>query len=151
MPSQTDLDQGGTNRQWVNQYLGPTIGWVRTPVRNAYANSATNATVINAAGTYTLDLATNFVQVAVAGAVTLILPSAVPTPVGVTGAQPGLSVRAPVTIMDVGGFAAAHPITIQPVSVAETIMGLTQIQITSNYGGFILQPASRVPGWVNAQ
>ena len=32
MGSQTDLDQGGTSRQWVRTYLGPTLGWKDLPV-----------------------------------------------------------------------------------------------------------------------
>ncbi len=140
MASQLDLDQGGTNREWASIYLGPSVGWVRAPVRNTLD--------IAAAGTYTLDLSTTYVQVRVAGAVTIILPSvkvsAIPA-----GAQPGLNVRAPVTIVDIGGNGAAHPITIQPVSGAETILGLAQIQITSNFGGFILYPNNALSNWTN--
>lgn len=151
MPSQTDIDQGGTVREWANVYLGPSAGWVRYPLRNFLAspNSPTN---LNAAGTYTLDISTTLVQVVVSvGAVTIILPSALASSLSSPITQPGLAVRAPVTIIDIGGFAQANPITIKPASIAETIMGLTQIQITTNYGGFILQPNSRTPGWTNAQ
>jgi|SRR5580693_472393 hypothetical protein len=148
-PSQTDLDAGGTVRRWVNTYLGPSVGWVRTPAQNFFADPTTgNGTTIQTAGTYQLDLCTNFVQVSVAGAVTILLPSA-KTARAVT--QPGLNVQVPVTIVDIGGNAAAHPITIKPISLAETIMGLTQIQITSNFGGFILEPSNLLAGWVNAQ
>ena len=147
MPSQTDLDQGGTARLWVTQYLGPTLGWVRVPARNAIADGI-NTAAIRTAGTYNLDLSTNFVQVSVVGAVTIVLPSA-KSKSGI--AQPGLAVAAPVTIVDVGGNAAAHPITIQPISGAENIMGLTQIQIATNFGGFILEPSNLLAGWVNAQ
>lgn len=152
MPSQTDLDQGGTARRWAKQYLGPTLGWVWVPTQNGLADpGGINPAAIITPGTYNINLSTNFVQVSVAGAVTLTLPSAL-TRLGIRGnAQPGLAVGASITIVDIGGFAAANPITIQPVSVAETIMGLAQIQITSNYGGFILQPSSTLLGWVNAQ
>jgi hypothetical protein len=148
MPSQTDLDQGNTARQWERQYFGPTIGWVWVPAQNYLADAISgNTNVIQTAGTYTLNLSTNIVRVSVAGAVTIILPSAKTRP---AGAQPGLNVRASVTIVDVGGNAQAHPITIQPVA-GETVMGLAQIQITSNFGGFILEPVNLIPGWVNAQ
>lgn len=148
MPSQTDLDQGGTIREWVSRYLGPSVGWVRCPGTNFLAGT-NNITTITVAGTYSLDLSTNVVQVAVNGAVVIILPSALITPPAIT--QPGLHVRASVTILDAGGVAQAFPITIKPISIAENIMGLTQIQITSNYGGFTLQPVSRISGWVNVQ
>lgn len=130
MASQLDLDQGGTNREWQRVYLGPSVGWVRAPSRNLL--------LISAAGTYTLDLSTNFVQVNVAGAVTVILPD--PSVGAGAGVLPGKSVRVPVSIVDIGGFAAANPITIQPDSSSRKIMGLNQIQITSDFGGFILYP-----------
>jgi hypothetical protein len=148
MPSQTDLDMGGTVREWVKTYLGPSVGWVYVPVKSFLASN-TNTTTITAAGTYTLDYATTFVQVAVAGAVTLLLPSTILGSLAVT--QTPAHTRAKVTIVDVGGFAAANPITIKPASVAETIIGLTQIQITVNYGGYTLEPSPRIPGWTNPQ
>lgn len=139
MASQLDLDQGGTNREWERVYLGPSVGWVYIPLRNQLG--------ITAAGTYTLDLSTNLVQVNIAGVVTIILPSAV-IPSVPAGVLPGRSVRNPVSVVDVGGLAAANPITIQPAA-GENIMGLAQIQITSNYGGFILYPVSGIKGWTN--
>ncbi len=140
MSSQTDLDQGGTNREWAQVYLGPSVGWQRMPVRNVLA--------IVAAGTFTADLSTSLIQVNIAGAVIILLPSAI-TPAVPAGVLPGRFVRNPVSIVDIGGFATAHPITIKPASVAETIMGLSQVQITSNYGGFILYPIPGIPGWTN--
>lgn len=139
MPSQTDLDQGGTSREWANQYLGPSVGWVRAPVRNVLA--------INVAGTYTLDLSTNLVHVNVNGAVTINLPSAQDASVP-AGVLPGKFVKVGVGIVDVGGFAGAHPITLQP-AVGETIMNLASIQITAAYGGFILYPSNSLKGWTN--
>jgi hypothetical protein len=34
MPSQTDLDQGGTFRQWWQLNLGPSMGRQMVPLRN---------------------------------------------------------------------------------------------------------------------
>lgn len=138
MTSQTDLDQGGTQRAWVPQYLGPSIGWVWAPAQNVLA--------ITVAGTYTLDPSTSLVTINVAGAVTIILPSAIDPTVPAT-VQPGLFVNNPVTIVDIGGHAQANPITIQPKSGAENIMALTSIQITVNYGGYTLAPNSSLKGW----
>ncbi len=140
MGSQTDLDQGGTSRQWVRTYLGPSIGWVDLP--------GTNPFPITAPGVYTLAPDTSLVTVNVAGAVTIILPSAV-NPLVPAGVQPALFAKTPVTIVDIGNNAQAHPITIQPASGSENIMGLAQIQITVNYGGYTLSPNSAQQGWTS--
>lgn len=141
MTSQTDLDQGGTSRQWVRTYLGPSVGWVYLPGRNPFE--------ITAAGTYIITPDTSVVNVNVNGAVTVMLPTA-KNPNAPAGALPGLYARTAVSIVDVGGFATAHPITIMPASVVETIMGLASVQITSNFGAFILSPNVSLSGWVNS-
>ncbi len=138
MTSQTDLDQGGTSRSWEQVYLGPSVGWVRRPV--------TSTLVITAGGTYTLDLSTSFVTVNTTGAVTITLPSAVVSGSGAQ-AQPGTFVKNPIVIVDVGGNATAHPITIQPVSGSETIMGLASITLSVNFGGYTLAPNSTQATW----
>ena len=140
MPSQLDLDQGGTSREWVNTYLGPSVGWLRLPSRNLLE--------ITAAGTYILNLSTNLVHVNVAGAVTVILPVAT-NPSVPAGVLPGKYGKVSIGIVDIGGFAGANPITIQPASGAETIMSLASIQITSAFGGFILYPSNTLRGWTN--
>src|SRR5208282_1395388 len=110
MGSQLDLDQGGTSRQWVRTYMGPSIGWVYLPGRNPIP-------VITAAGTYTMLPDTTLVEVNVAGVVVIILPSALDPGVP-AGVLPGLFAKNPITIVDLGGFASTHPITIKPASVA---------------------------------
>jgi hypothetical protein len=140
MTSQSDLSQGGTPRRWERRYLGPSVGWVE------FAGG--NVLQITAAGTYTIDPSINIVEVSVAGAVTIILPSAI-QPTVPAGVQPGLFGKIGVEIVDIGGNAAAHPITIQPASGSENILGLASIQITSNYGGFILYPSNTLKGWTN--
>lgn len=138
MGSQTDYDQGGTARQMVRTYLGPSVGWVDLPGRNPYP--------IVAAGTYILAPDTSLVLVNIAGAVTIFLPTAIDPGVP-AGVLPGLYAKTPVTIVDIGGFANAHPITIEPASIAENIVGLASIQITVNYGGFTLNPSNAQRGW----
>lgn len=140
MSSQLDLDQGGTNRIWVKTYMGPSVGWQMAP--------GGNVLVITTAGTYTLDLSTSLVEVSVAGAVTIILPTAI-IPSVPAGALPGPYVGNPITIVDTGGFAGSNPITIQPASVGENVMGLSSIQITANYGAYSLLPNSTLKGWNN--
>ncbi len=139
MASQLDLDQGGTSREWVSTYLGPSVGWIRLPARNLLE--------ITAAGTYTLDLSTNLVHVSVNGAVTINLPSS-QNPAVPAGVLPGKFGKVAVGIVDIGGFAGAHPITLVPAA-GETIMNLASIQITSPYGGFILYPSNVLKGWTN--
>jgi hypothetical protein len=56
-------------------------------------------------------------------------------------------VRAPITIVDVGGNAQSANITIQPKSISETIMGLASIQIKVNFGGYVLQPIPEQATW----
>ncbi len=141
MPSQTDLDMGGTSRQWVRTYLGPSVGWVYLPGRNPFE--------ITAAGTYQLQPDTSVVNVNCAGLVTITLPSA-QNPSAPAGVLPALYARTAVSVVDTGGHATAFPITIQPISIAETIMGLTSVQITSDFGAFILSPNATSKTWVNS-
>jgi hypothetical protein len=137
MTSQTDLDQGGTFRQWQRAYLGPSVGWVNAPLQTPL--------LILSPGTYTVDPSTNYVSVGVAGAVTIILPSS-NQPAAGPQALPGLFLSTPVLIFDGLGVASAHPITIQP-HVGETVLGLPSITISTNYGGYTLVPAGG--NWVS--
>ena len=63
MPSQTDLDQGGTFRQWTKMYMGPSVGWVPVPVDAVLE--------ITAGGTYTLARGTSLILLNVNASVTL--------------------------------------------------------------------------------
>ena len=140
MSSQTDIDQGGTSRQWTKVFMGPTIGWVAYPVQNILP--------VTIAGTYVLDPSTNIVEVNVAGAVTIVLPSC-SNPAVVAGAQAGLYVKNPIVVVDVGGNAASNNITVTPNNVTETVMGLASIKIGANYGGFTLQPIPSQKTWTS--
>lgn len=142
MSSETDLDQGGTNRQFKRVYLGPSIGWISTP------EEAASILPITAAGTYTLDPSVTLVTVAVqSGTVTIVLPSAVVPASGAT-AQPGLFAQTPVTIVDIGGYAGSNNIVIEPQS-GQNIMGLSSIKLSTNYGGYTLKPNSTLEGWLS--
>jgi hypothetical protein len=132
-----DLDQGGTSREWAQVYLGPSVGWVVGPQQNILP--------ITSAGSFTLDANVSLVNVNVAGAVTINLPAAA-YPASGALAQPGLFIKNPIKIIDVGGNAAANPITINP-NAGDTIMGLASIQITSNFGGFLLTPNPATRTW----
>lgn len=130
MPSQTDLDQGGTFRQFVRTYLGPSVGWVASP--------NVNVVPITAAGTTTIIQGCTLVTVNIAGLVTVQLPSARSATVP-AGVAPGTYLGLPVTVVDVGGHAASFAITILPFG-AETIDGLSSITISSAFGRISLYP-----------
>lgn len=137
MGSQTDLDQGGTFRQWKRVYLGPSVGWVYAPDDNEW-----NITTV---GTTSISPGTNLVKVNFAGVVSVQLFSSL-NPVIPAGARPGSFVVTPLTVMDFGGQASdVNTITILPFA-GETIDGLVSIQILNAYGAFTLFPKP-TGGW----
>src|SRR5450432_3470530 len=124
MSSQLDLDMGGTNRQTHKVYLGPSVGWVEASwewVLNVIAGGVTN-----------MGLGTNLVLVNFNGAVTIQFPSLKASLAG-PQAIPRQFLILPITISDIGGFAAANPITILPFG-SELISGLASVQLSSNFG-----------------
>ena len=139
MPSQQDLDQGGTFREWVNAYMGPSVGWIRVPMRSVLK--------ITAAGTYALNLSTTLVIVDTTTAVTITMPSAL-DPTIPAGAIPGPYVKSIITIVDISG---APNVTINPISNAETIMDLSSIALKTAYGSYSLRPDNTLAGWTAAQ
>lgn len=139
MASQQDLDQGGTFREWVRTFMGPSIGWVMAPARNVLP--------ITAAGTYTLLNSTTLVIINTTAAVTIVMPSALDPSVP-AGVLPGPYVKSIITIVDISGAPAA---TIEPASGAETIMGRASIPLTTAYGSFSLRPDNTLKGWTAAQ
>lgn len=143
MASQLDLDQGGTFRQMINVWMGPSIGWMNVPA----PNGSTLPVIIS--GTTQINRSTTLVLVNVVGAVTIQLPSARSSTAG-DGAIPGLAVATPLVIVDAGGNANAFPITITPF-VGETIDSLASIQIVSNFGAYVLRPNLSSGGWTLLQ
>jgi len=132
-----DFDLSGTFREYARIGMGPSIGWLFMPV---FANLS-----ITAGGTYALAKGTTYVSVNVAAPVTVTLPPAMPVSFVAAIANPGHHINQPITIADVGGFAQAWPITINCVA-GDSIMGLSQIQITVNYGGRVFSsPAEGGP------
>ena len=132
MSSQTDLDQGGTFRQWTRMWMGPSVGWVPVPI-DAVLD-------ITAAGTYTIARGTSLILLNVNASVTLNLPSSLAAPQG-PQAIPGQWVINPVTIVDIGGF--ANPGTIDYLIVpfgSETISGLANVTLGTPRGTIILIP-----------
>lgn len=137
MGSQTDLDQGGTFRQWVRMYMGPSVGFVAVPV-DAVLN-------VSAAGTYTIARGTSLILINVNASVTLNLPSSKASPAG-PQAIPGQWVINPVTVVDIGGFASSNTYRIVPFGT-ETISGLASVDLASDHGSIILNPILATGGW----
>lgn len=140
MTSQTDLDQGGTYRQFVRRFLGPSVGWVWTPEDSVLSVTTTNATVVWGTTVVTVDFN---------GVVGIQLPSS-KAPSVAAGAVPGGSLILPVTIIDIGGLASGtNIITITPFG-SETIDGLASWTITNPYGRITLTPPDLNSGGWNA-
>jgi hypothetical protein len=134
-----DLDRGGFFRPTYNGFLGPSIGWVRVFAPNS-------SMPVIGPGSFLIDLSVNYVPCnSTAGPVTIMLPPATQPAAG-AGAVPGPFTGTPVRIVDVGGQATAHPITIIP-QAGETIMGLASVQITVNFGGYTFAPNSSAHMW----
>jgi hypothetical protein len=141
MGSQSDLDQGGTFRQFERFYLGPSVGWITVPQQAVLPIVAT--------GTYAISRGTNLITINANANVTINLPSSKATP-QTPQAIPGQWVLVPITIVDIGGFASANTYTINP-SGAETISGLATIRLQSNFGAFLLKPILETGGWTLLQ
>ena len=137
MPSQTDLDQGGTFRQWVKMFMGPSVGWVSVPIDAVLP--------IVAGGTYPIARGTSLITINVDANVTLDLPSSLAAPQG-PQAIPGQWVINPVTIVDLGGFAGTRTYRINPFG-SELISGLASVDLAAPRGTIILIPILTTGGW----
>lgn len=139
MSSQLDLDQGGTFRQWVKMYMGPSVGWVSVPI-DAVLDITTG-------GTHTIARGTSLILLNVNASVTLNLPSSLAAPQG-PQALPGQWVINPVTIVDIGGFANPGTVDYDIVPFgSELISGLPSVQLASPRGTIILIPILATGGW----
>jgi hypothetical protein len=130
MPSQLDLDQGGTFRQMQKVFFGPSVGWIWVP--------AAVILPVTVAGITQVQIGNSLITVNVNGAVTLQLPKFKGSVAG-AGSVPGSFTVTPIVIVDIGGFATANPITIL-AGAGETIDGQASISLSSSYGAFTLQP-----------
>lgn len=128
-----DLDKGGVQRQTIKAQMGPSLGWVDAFI--AYIQSVVAASA-------DVERGTTLVMVNFDGAVTLQLPSTIPSIIA-----PVTYFKYPLTIVDIGGFAndVDKQITILPAA-GETIMGLASIQITVSHGSYVLFPKD-TGGW----
>lgn len=128
-----DLDKGGNVLQQSRVYLGPSLGWFTIPT--------SFITAVQAGGTVILDPTTVLCTVNVEALVTIKLASSLQGPF-----PPGIGRQGiPVTVADVGGNASSFTITILPLG-SDLIDGLTSVQITANFGSFVLTPLV-LGGW----
>lgn len=141
MSSQTDLDQGGTFRQYQRVFMGPSIGWLTVPQQAVLP--------ITTVGSINIARGTNLITINVNGTVNIALPSSKASVVG-PGAIPGQWWLELVTIADVGGFAGSNLYRITP-NGSETISGLTFIDLVSPYGAYVLKPLLETGGWTLLQ
>ena len=139
MPSQLDLDQGGTFRQFQRVWQGPSVGWVIYPFSAVLE--------IKTGGTFAISRGTTLIKLNVNASVTLNLPSSKATVLG-PQALPGQWVIAPITIIDKGGFANPGTVNylINPAG-AELISGLAQVQLATPFGTILLEPLLESGGW----
>jgi len=125
-----DLDQSGFARWTVPMGFGPSVG--------ATTMLARGTLVITAAGTYNLDISITRVEVNVAAAVTINLPSGVaPTAPAITIPKPYFKNR--ITILDTGGNANSFPITINPAA-GQNISGQGSVSLGVRWGSINLDP-----------
>lgn len=138
MGSQLDLDQGGTFRESIRLYMGPSVGWVQA--------QQTAILPVTTAGTTTVLPGSTLITVNNAGAVTIQLPSSKASAAGAQ-AIPGSFVVLPVTVVDIGGFASSgNPITVVPAA-GETIDGAASVAMRTPYGAINLRPNIVSGGW----
>ena len=136
MSPQIDWDKSGLSLQSSRVNLGPSLGWV---------DVAGATLAITSAATVAIPFGVSLVNISVAGAVTLELPSAKGSRAGGM-AQPNTFAIVPITIADIGGHADANPISIQ-AAPGETIDGLPAITIATKFGAVTLQPNINTGLW----
>jgi hypothetical protein len=135
----TDFDRSGTNPgQRVRTYLGPSLGWVETVVRPTRN--------ITSVGSFNILPGDGGILVNVAGLVAILLPDLrlwVPE----AGYQPATAFERSIWIKDIGGNAAAFPITVTPFGI-QTIDLLSSLQILQARQLVRLYPLpDNISGW----
>lgn len=136
MSAQIDWDRSGISLQSTRVNLGPSLGWV---------DVAGATLTITSAGTFAIPFGISLVNVNVAGSVTIDLPSAKASAAGAM-AQPNSFALVPIVVADIGGFAAANPITIN-AAPGETIVSVASIVIGAAFGAVTLQPDINTALW----
>jgi hypothetical protein len=133
-----DLDQGGQLAQRTRVWMGHSLGWIEQFVRPEV--------FLTTAQTYVMNPGDSIIHVNVAGSVTVQLPD--------VGAWLNENYRQPVTgyeraiwIKDLGGNAAAFPITVTPFGSQSIDALLGSFTLISNRALLRLYPIYDLTGW----
>lgn len=134
----SQLDQGGSNAQWVRTWLGPTLGWAMLPVMPEL--------IVTTAGAYTAPAFSS--RILLNAAVTSVqLPS---VSQWMEATLPLANIAAfdrSLWIKDYAGNASVgNPITITPAGT-DTIDGLASFQISTPNDLIRLYPMTNLVGW----
>jgi hypothetical protein len=138
LPGPQDLDQSGFAFQGLLVYLGPSLGWVKTRVKPEF--------FITSANTYTLTSDCGVVLVNVAGNVIINLPD-VGAWVRESAYNPSTAFERAIWIKDLGGNAAAFPITVNPFGSQAIDALVTPFSIIQNRQLLRLYPLGDLSGW----
>lgn len=132
-----DLDQSGNAFQQIRVSLGPSLGTVMMQVRPTR--------FITSGGSVTLAAGDSVVMVNVAASVTINLPS-VASWIKESAYNPMTAFERAIWIKDLGGNAAAFPITIQPVTL-ENIDATFNKTLNTAHAIARLYPLPDLTGW----
>jgi hypothetical protein len=133
-----DLDQSGNGWQVARVYLGPSLGWVNVQIKPTR--------LVTAAGTSSILPGDSIILVNATGAVALNLPD-VRLWVQEPAYQPATAFERVLYIKDLGGNAAANPITITPFGTQTIDLLAQNFTIVQNRQVIRLYPLNDLSGW----
>src|SRR5882672_972307 len=134
----TDLDKGGTGFHRSKVYLGPTLGWVDSPL--------IPARIITITGTSTIDPGDSVVLVDVAATVTVNLPDVVEW-VKQSFGRPATGYERALWIKDLGGNATLFNITVHPFGGQLIDKSAANVVMNTNFQMIRLYPLFDLSGW----
>lgn len=132
----TDLDKGGTGYHRSKVYLGPTLGWVDSPLIPARTITVTS----------TVDPGDSVVLVDVAAIVTVNLPDVVEW-VKQSFGRPATGYERALWIKDLGGNATAFNITVHPFGGQLIDKSAANVVMNTNFQMIRLYPLFDLSGW----
>jgi hypothetical protein len=138
----TQLDQSGTNAQFVRTYLGPTLGWVMVPVVPELIIISTAPLVLGLPGS------TSYAsRVLLNAAVTSVtLPSVAQWMNATLPLANNAGFDRSIWVKDLGGNATVSPITFTPFGT-DTIDTLGSWQMSTAYDLVQFYPLTDLSGW----
>jgi len=136
--AQLDLDKGGNSFQATRVYLGPTLGWVHMQIQPSQ--------VVTVGGTVSLVGGAQIVFINVAGSVTINLPD-VTKWVLESAYNLATAFERAIWIKDLGGNAAAFPITVTPFGTQAIDLLAQPFTIIQNRQLLRLYPLNDLSGW----